>query len=167
MTQRRIAVHLVGSGPRQMTSDELEEVVRDARSQELPGVEIRCPKPRHRWKPGTDGPCGRVLGRLYQTQVGAAIEILAPVKLVGDRADAPPWRWEILAEPSTGRFVERPNINGVQADVMIRDPRSGFMGTGGEDITFEIGQAPDIHLRCPRCGVWSDLPTLTGRRLLK
>ena len=164
MSERRIGVWLTSSGTRSMTVEELESAVREARKDPLPGVELRCPKPRYRWKIGTPGPCGRVLGRMFATREGASIEILAPVEQIGETG--PPWRWKILKEPSGGRFVETPTVDGVQADLMLREPGSGYQATGGTTISFEVWKAKDVYLECPRCGAESDLPTLTGRRLM-
>jgi len=151
-----------------MTPGDLEVLLREVRTRRQAGVDVRCPKPRYRWKPGTEGPCGRKLGELFAVPWGAALEILAPIEQVLPASTTPPYptRWRLLAEPSIGRFVE-PAVKrgGTPGRVVVFDWSSGTT-TGGSILIVKTGEGSNLLLDCPRCGVTSDLPKLTRRRVM-
>lgn len=149
-----------------MSSSDLEALVREVRSRGEGGLDVRCPKPRYRWTPGAEGPCGRKLGELYAVPWGALIEVFAPIEQVVEAAQSRRMRWRLMAEPSIGRFHEPQRVGVAVSPVVVNDwPGSIF--AGGASIDVPAGEGADIFIDCPRCGVSSDLPTLTGRSLMR
>ena len=172
MTERRLIridhVSKAGVVGKSLTPAALKSLLREVRSRQHPGVEVRCPKPRYRWKPGSEGPCGRKLRELYATEWGAVLEILAPLEQVIEPFRSPRReRYRLLAEPSKSRFVEPTRWpGGPLSSVEVSDwPEAS--GTGGSVLAVEAGQGATLSLDCPRCGVTNDLPSLTDRRVMR
>ncbi len=168
--KRRILVDhstQAGVATKSMTPGDLEALVREVRTRRQAGVDVRCPKPRYRWKPGTEGPCGRKLGELFAFPVGAILEIPAPIEQVLPASTTPPYptRWRLLAEPSIGRFVEPEVKRGGTPGVLLFE-RPKLTTTGGSYLIVQTGEGSNLSLDCPRCGVTSDLPKLTRRRVM-
>ncbi len=165
--------HLVrGAGvtTESMSASDLQALVRSVRASRA-GVEVRCPKPKYRWKPGLPGPCGRKLGELHPFgSYGALLEVLAPLEQVLPASTVPPFpiRYRLLAEPSSGRFIENgPVVPGESPRAISVNDWSGGSSSGGSQFLVKPGYGPYVSLDCPRCGVTSDLPKLTGRRVMR